>query len=72
MLADDGFVLGEIHTEGLVSLPGLTLLTKNDMSACWACDAVARPSMVDVTAAKSSAPILVNLKTLLICASAFG
>jgi len=34
-------------------LPLPTLLTKNDMSACWACAVVVKPSMADVTAVTS-------------------
>src|SRR5215831_13595431 len=45
-------------------LPGLTLLTKNDMSACCACAAVVRSSIADVIAIKDSDAILNILNVL--------
>src|SRR5262245_53843618 len=45
-------------------LPGLTLLTKNDMSACCACAAVVRSSVADAIAIKDSDAILNILNVL--------
>src|SRR5262250_2148144 len=53
-------------------LPGLTLLTKNDMSACCACAAVVRSSMADAIAIKDSDAILNILNILSFRVHLFG